>query len=711
MNNMTYFTNRCLRAVFPVVAGVLLASCEGETSNLPDPIVGPVTKCSTLANTTCIPGRFIVDAVQDLDYECGKVRSRTELDGFFSCPKDSEATFSLIQPDVPLSEAKRITLGSVTIRRPAAICVVRPPTENDEGEDCSGRPPMYVYVTPIDLAPNNALAQNNITRLLQTLSTDNNTTIPLNSPARRVVLSQDDKEKLSGLSQSIVANDFSKPASTTLPGDPAYPDVLSFDEIVQPFLTMLPAGRNTLISSSAADVALTRGVASTLAGMYVTPNLFSVCSGGDDCNDAGLTGSTGTTAADSRLIGAIWSLVDRKRRTVGGGVYSQGVASLPLNSFSDPKPMALLPGSFEQSHGVPLWPRTGNLNGLSVQLHDLVGNEPGPATNKQLILTQGRMERGAVAGTATIYRNLFGDNPDASASPLGQWKLVDSISPSNNICPVGSGAGSAPCIENSVHKTTYTLIHNPAVATTLDPAFWHNFQGLASSPTIKFPLNIKAVFKNSKLDGSGNLTSASRESLGTVYFTILADGNIVTNLNYDPSAATKNCNADLDLDTLQEPGGFQEYSMGTVMSITETLGTDFPPKTVFMTPLFILPDAYAIHGAKLPGIQAGSNIERSFAIRIGAGSGFSSHADFLKSHSVIRLRNGDSISGGTCANEKGCVSLTPDTAEWINQWRTLRASWSSSNEPSPTNPGPITKQLVYDSLGIVETGPVAGCLY
>lgn len=708
-----------LRGTQTVLAGLLLAlgliGCSGESNNLADPVAGSRAVCEEVYSASeCIPGRFIADATVNLDYECGRVKAVTGVDGSFACPKDTQVTFSIRNPDPTVENAKSITLGQTIVRKPALLCT---PTPNN---NCSSSSVGRLYITPATLTSDSA-TQKNMVRLLLALSRDS-FVVPLESPAHRMVLVDSDKREMEALAASVLSSDFSKAADESVVPDPD-----SFDALVAPFLAALTPPVAGLPSVADAEKVISRAQRATSAGVYSANSLASgICLLGEECRlgTPGLTGETPLIefAADT------WIVVDRKGRMIGYGLYAKKDKSVagPLlyacNGVtsgtcvpSRPLPMILQNPSEQNSDltvqkstipDVPLWPLDGRLKALNYKLQNITGQSvpQDPASGRRtLTFFSGLMERGAIAANSATYTNLFGDNPDSS-SELGQWQLDDSttLDAVGNICPAGSMAASAlsPACNtagNAGHKGVYTLMYSAATTPTLDPQLWENaVLNDPLLPKIQFPINMEITFQNSNVDATGE--NWARESLGTIYVSILRDGNIVTNLDYDPSVASPNCNANINPDTListHNGVNTQQYPVGVVQNISRTTSDDSIPNEVFITPLLMVTDK-AVSAIADPDvrndlafIQLQSNLNKSLVIRIGSKDDVKPKLD---SYSVSVDANG---SNG-CNAATGCA-IFGTMPGWAQSWRTWRSLGGDTNIPAK------------NIDGIVVTKPAAKC--
>lgn len=666
------------------VSLALLTGCGQESDNLTDPTLPVTALCKdAYAEEDCISGRFIADAVENLDYECGKVKAKTEVDGSFVCPINTKVTFLIRNPLADADDTKQIVLGQVDVRKPALQCFSNP------NVDCTTFPAGRLYVTPATLTSSSE-AQQNMVRMLLVLNRDASG-IPTESPAHRIMLSDCkdypdgtardcDQKHLDKLVQGISASDFSKPAAN--PSDPSSYDN-SFDKLLEPFLADIGLDVTNMVTAAEAKKILTRAIYATTAGMYTANSVAGALSSATE-TQLGALGLFGKGTGFS-LTGDVWLLTDRKGRTMGYGIYAKKPDSdtLPFLYSNYPvRPMIMQLGGLAPSLvvgvGIPQWPIDGQMKGLSFLMQDVAGDEPVLPSSGRRTLTfyQGVMERGAVAGTKTTFNNLFGNYPD-SGTPLGQWQLEDSTTDSNRvgpICPSGFMTTSDPlqlqacAVAGATDSSSYTLVRSAHVSPTLDPELWGNTTN-QHSPLMTFPINMKISFKNS------GTTPTTEKTWGPIYVSVLADGNIVTNLNYDPSATTPDCNVGIDLDTLVDAIGQQEYPMGTVMNISKTGTDDYIKNEVFFAPLMMIPQQIteqlglsAESKTMLPYIQLASNTnQQSLVFRYGdknVGRGSPAKKPFLDAYSVTIDANGDN----GCTGTSGCAQFST-LAGWVHSWR------------------------------------------
>lgn len=617
-------------ALVTVLLGHLLSGCT-ESTNIAASGSAGVSSCGSLIDANCVAGRFIDEAVENLDYECGlagvgTVRSKTEIDGSFSCPNNSVAIFSLVNPDDP---DQKIILGEVKIKRPADIYADASPSGPAEEE---ATPSLYFYVTPYSLAGgvNKQTSDQralNIARLLQTMNTDPTSA---NLASRRIIISNDDKRLIvSSLFDENIDDIFVLDPAPD--GDLAEPDEGTFDKAIENFLDEI--GKSQLISSADAAVTLGKGVYSTFAGAYASTPSILVTGTQSDADLGNMIGYGTGADANKRFLGQFWVVVDRRGRMIGSGMYSYGAQSTTTSMASDPQAMDLF--GFGAS-GDQTWPYQGDLTGL---LFSLRGSSD---SGKSVRITQGVMSRGAIVSSDRIHRNLFGEG--AEGVELGEWNLE---------------GGSTIYIAGA----PYTLEHTTPASTLMNPDLWE-------SADFDFPIPLQVSIFN--YDAAGCPSTKGCE-IANLRLLILEDGNIVSDIN-------NKCGVGLDPATLQYSSSGQEYPLGVVSNIIrgdapESIVRDEngDPITV-MTLLAMLPNnsnlisAFANPGFEqyFPYIQFASNFGLNSLLRVDAAGG-----DQYQMY-------------GRCSSEfitplGMCDALgrfEPGIAEWINYYTSARLQYA-----------------------------------
>ncbi|HEX6590429.1 MAG TPA: hypothetical protein VF050_00350, partial [Moraxellaceae bacterium] len=519
------------------------------------PSTSTATKCDS-KTVVCVDGRFIDGAVSNLDYECGQLKGVTDPAGTFTCPAGSLVTFSLKNPSATSSDAKKVILGSVTVIKPASLGTATP---------------TYFYVTP-SLLGGSGVAVNNIVRFLQAVNSQTLITDML-SPAHIVSIANDDKRKLDQLSSTVTAADFSSP---------------SFDSKVAPFLAALTPARTMMASTDPRIPAIIKmSQYSTVAGIFITPG-FLVDTTNFNPNTAssgiGMSGSSSTKS----LIAALWTMIDRKGRVAGVGVYSYEDFSVGADHVISKNAKAMevdaVPfGAAGMMGGAPVWPLSGNIQGMTYRLFDAT---EAPVAGTKIEMQQGTLRGDAIVGSDTIYKNLYGEPLVVGAvNPLGRWQL------------------STPVSANDILKdnTTLTLTRSVPAAPTLDPNAWKN---IAAS----LPMSIEVTFFNSDFSAlcGGTGTSGPGCQLGSpVHLTVLSDGNVVSDTNHD-------CNGGINQETLND-GAVTEMPVGFVRNIFQRTGTN----EIYMGLAVMLPKN-AVYSADLQQIQFATNFGGEILLRVDA---------------------------------------------------------------------------------------------
>lgn len=440
-----------------------LSGCDAGSSNLDDPIQGPASSCT---GDKCTPGIFS-PVVKDLEYKCANITALTSANGFFSCPVNETVSFLISHPESDFT----IQLGNFVMKKPYANAV-----DN------------RFFVTPRNLAGSetSTLIGNrelNITALLQALNSL--TGVTPGQPSYRISLpSADKKAFLNALGQSLDAADFE-----LTPAD--------FALLVNGALNA--AGKPSLASEADTKILLASAVNATVAGIYYS---FAPLSNDGISQLLLLTTQTGLAATpgfigqsvSETLLGHIALGVDRSGRMFGFGEYVKGanLRTAP-REYLDFRLVASNALAVAPSGNALLWPYNGNLKGLSFALEN---------TNI-VTLTQGVVERGAMASTAEQYEEqyILGD-ATASTGKLGTWSASG---------PITAGR--------------FNLYRSGFIFPVLTPEVWDS---------MSFPLHLTAkIYKNSKT--VENCTTAAC-LLKEVPLTILADGNVVTDSNNDCAA-------------------------------------------------------------------------------------------------------------------------------------------------------------------------------
>jgi hypothetical protein len=619
---------------------VLLASCT-ESTNIASNAGDGVSSCSSLLGVTCVNGRFIDEAVENLDYECGltgvgTVKARTDVDGSFSCPNNSVVTFSLTNPD---DTEQKIVLGEVKVQRPADIY----------GDNAQGR---YFYVSPYSLAnvTTKQLSDRralNIARLLHTMNTEGADVATSTYPSRRIIITMDQKRLITASMIDNSVDPFDLAAAPD--ADLANPQPGTFDKAVRLYVVAL--GKTQLISASAGVTALRKGFFSIYAGAYASGPTLLITDTPLDADFGNMVGNGSGADTGKKFLGQFWTLVDRRGRMIGSGIYSYGDEDETEFLWSNPQAMDLK--GFGAS-GIKSWPYSDELDGVAdlsgLQFSLLGASDAG----KEVRITQGVMSRGAIAGSSALYENLFDEDSDGAV--LGEWNLV---------------SGSS----NFISGAPYTFEHTFPATTLMNPDLWE-------SAAIDFPIPLEINIFNTDTVGCPATKGCE---IATIRALVLEDGNIVSDIS-------DLCGDGLDRESLtySASGAVQEYPLGLVANI---LRGDDPasglrdqsgnPITV-MTMLVMIPNNSALttafanptYAEYFPYIQFGSN--------------FGSPSINTSIHSLLRVdtAGGDQYQMyGQCNSYFASASIqmctttgryAPATALWMNNFTSARLKHADS---------------------------------
>lgn len=331
----------------------------------------------------------------------------------------------------------------------------------------------------------------------------------------------------------------------------------------------------SLISSADANGVLEKASYSILAGVY-TDSAFMVSS---------ITGIIinhfyGVSTGDE-FFGELSLGVDRKGRYFGAGSSSLG----PRNPE-----VALV-----RYDPVRLYTRQGQKIGLNGAITGLAFD----LDNAQSIeMTSGVIDRNFLAKDTDTYKVAYGDVlPGDVDQRLGRF--------------------TNPAVS---YTTTGLNLQRPlSLAANIDPAVWG---------TLSFPLHVTATLRS--------VTSSVTSDLGVVRFSVLSDGNIVSDLDGDCAA--------VNLDTLKEDvSGEQELAIG-VVSRAFAIGSK-----AYVEPLIIVPKLYgsAVANAMIGVLPA--NLAQVY--------------DY-----TVRLRADSADPSGYLRMYRNPVGVPNDTAAGVAQW-------------------------------------------
>jgi len=510
MSNMkSNMKKTSLKLLGTVLASALLASCGGESTNLPDPARPIVSTCTA---DNCVTGIFVADGVvEGLNYECGNIRSKTNYQGEFSCPLEkaaSKVTFLISHAET----GNKVTLGEYTFRPVFKSATQSTPASYQAVPLLI--PDKRVYVTPRELTgeefsdgfSDRALS---ITALLHSLDTDFSVVTTI-SPASIVNLSE--ANKLTFL-QGLAAT-----TSSTETG---------FRDLVNPGLEEISASRKIPASGASMSAYLPiaqQATHSIAAGIYraneptylltgagIIPG-FETLDKAESSNLAGIAGysrlpfaaktksaalntvtnmSTCTAEDCNTFFGYMNFGVDRSGRLFGFGTTEMRLTGALLTD-----PLAMSPVLNQK------WPNSGDLKDLTL----LMQNSNGTPRPETILMTQGVVDQGSMANDPEVYKAYFGTDTSVDAR-LGRWQLKSG----NDVLMGGAGDTLPPRME---------LRHSYNAFPILNPDVWNSIPD--------FPLHIKAVIS----EGCETAPCAFVE----VNFSILEDGSIISDRDSDCAA-------------------------------------------------------------------------------------------------------------------------------------------------------------------------------
>lgn len=383
-----------------ILAVVLLAACS-SSDNLRDPVdnKGSSTGCDPSTDQTCVQAQFAGDVVSNLDYECGKIRSVTDPEGFFTCPADSTATFFIGFPN----SDKRVILGTT---------VIKPKKVPSSFASLTGGRVVEVTVADLVLSSGDASANKqvlNILRFLLALDATAGAELKVSAdPAigfranNHIEISDTVRAKVVDLTESIPATEFAEPQG--VPNDELRSSVKAFltsaaaiDRVptldqTQAYYRAFLQGRNAgFFISTATPCAATAAESSTFYDL-------GMCKKKDQ--------PAFRQAADMNMM------VDRTGYVFGFGMSYEGISgSSNQEAITDPVPFFL--------RGKADAPFAGRaINYVNSKL-EVFGDEPTPRFSFEWV---GNVRDDAIASTKENYKNLYDEDISTSDARLGLWK-------------------------------------------------------------------------------------------------------------------------------------------------------------------------------------------------------------------------------------------------------------------------------------------------
>jgi hypothetical protein len=627
MHNMKSKYNLVALSALPIVTlATALSGCGGAaTNNLPDPTTsanGAIVTCSASTTTTCVTSQFIVDApVSGISYQCGSVNNVTDPTGTVTCPDNSSATFSIKST----SNKKSITLGSYLIK-----------SNRDIGRNATQ---SLVSITPLDLVTDGKNATSlsdslatpavNIAQVLETLRSTSSP-YTAGSPTSRLIIDTTTRDKIDLLATNIVASDFSTDAAATK-------------------LAPVIAGLNTkLVSIAETTTRFNQALQAIQAGVYYTNPIFisRLPNFSTAAAQQIATLATSSTTNDQALVG-LSSIIDRSGYTIGLGVEwngniapagsttptaynlltsSNGYNRLILNnnmvntpSFLNPVSNFLNTNFIWQSQAFAL-----DSNGVW---------QPGTSPLGTATFSNGRLLGGTyIVGNNTLWQNVSNTSTlNAPSNELSTWTQ------SNN-----SVAG--------YYNGTMNLQKSRSVDTFLDPLVFKTAANVGGGNTPIFPLYGVLTFSYTD-------TNNSAQTLGKQGIAILANGNIVTDMN-------QQC-LPVDSTTLKDAVGTQQYRIGLVGAAFQGIVNI---SARYISPIIVLSGQQ--FGA-LNGVQLGT-LDLSPSVKVNVQSALNGSINMSDNSNVTST---NASTGATTFVSSGEQSVKP--ASYVNYYDVWNANKST----------------------------------
>lgn len=530
-----------LRYLPLAVAGVMagLTGCGGG-NNLADPVKEVLANCT---GDNCVVGQFLDEPVSGLNYRCDNVVSVTSATGTFSCPNNSVATFYL-----KAKEGKReIVLGSVKISRIVSVT--------------GFQAVKVLQITPRDFVDNG--------RLIDDLTEPTSRVTQIINTLRFLQAMGEPASVFSGSNSRIHIPEERKVAIDQLENDFSFALFASsnFDELIAPVLSRVVTGGVTLPTSTQAIERFQHSMRMVQAGVYeASPQVFSgfVDLEKESLHDVGVVGQSGPTRTDGNIkssdkaLEGFLLMLDRDGKSLGFGlewlntVYSSSAnPEVPL-SVSD------LPLKSNSTDITPIGDNLGfKMSGLIRPDFAFRVGAAGTAENLgKVVITGGMMENGFMLGHPVFYRNLFGlsDSEPVADSKIGKWTRY-------NASNVPTYTGNA------------TIQRYRTLDPYLDPKIWKTMETVPVGERPVFPLHLRITMRNNKTDGACGISGCT---VGNLDFTILANGNIVSDINRDCSPLSAD-------GSYRDGSGQQEYRLGAVAALIHEKSVDF------VSPVMLVP--------------------------------------------------------------------------------------------------------------------------
>ncbi len=636
-------------SAFPIVAlTTVLSGCGGASNNLADPTAsatGAIVACTSTSTTTCVSSQFVVDApVSGISYQCGSVNNVTDATGTVSCPDQSVATFSI----QGTGGKKSITLGSYLIQ-----------SNRDVGRNATQ---ALVSITPLNLVSNSkdatslsdsaATAAVNIAQVIESLRSTSSP-YTAGSPTSRIIIDSATQDKINLLASDIIAGDFASDAAATK---------------LAPVLT----GLNTSLVSTADTITrFNQALQAIQAGAYYTSPVLigSLPSFSTAAAQQIATLATSNTTNDEALVG-LSSVIDRSGYAIGLGVEWNGNIA-PAGS-STPTAYNLLTSSNGYNRLILNNNAVNTPSFLNPVSNFVNSNFVWQSQAFSLDSNGAWQQQTSPLGTATFKNGrLLGGTYIVGSNTL--WQNVSNtsttIAPSNELASWSQDNSSI----TNYYNGTMNLQKSRSVDTFLDPLVYKTAANVGSGNKPIFPLYGVLTFTYTD-------TNQLTQTLGSQGIAILANGNIITDMN-------KQC-LPVNSNTLIDAAGTQQYRIGVVGAAFQGI-TNISAR--YISPIVVLSGQQ--FGA-LNGVQVGT-INSSPSAKVNVQAVLSGNVNMSDNSNVYST---DSSTGKVTVTSTGEQSVLP--AQYLNYYDFWNANKTTQTQAD--------KIAIARSSGYV-TMAVSGC--
>ncbi len=539
-----------------------LAACGGGSNNLPDPTITPTTGIVACKDTTtCLVSQFIVDSpVAGLSYQCASYNDITDATGTINCPDNSTITFSLQSTN----KNRSIALGSYSFKKRVSGLVQITPND--------------LIPPPAPITPTSTLSAGavNMAQLLETLRSPASIYNP-DEPTSRLVIDSTVTDALNELTSNIAASEI-------ISG--------SFIEKIRPVLVKL--NNRPLLSIADATARLNQGLQSIQAGAYYTTP--SVILTGLNGGGSLVTRAVSESNQNNISLLALYNVIDRSGYMIGQGMEWSGDVT-PTTDAKTPSEYDL----FKNATSITKLSLNGTVNSTPSFLNPvnnfMTGNyvwKPEVSTfNSNAIWTP---QSGTTLSDATFSNGrLLGGTYIVGNNALWQnvaQPLTAMTAPANELATWQQTSNSVK------YNGTLTLLRSRNVDSFLDPTVYKTAANVGVGNKAIFPLSAVLTFtyKNTTNCSGGCV-------LGTQGITILANGNIITDMKQD-------CSPLADPKTLISQSGVQQYRIGVVGTAFQGL---INRNNLYIVPFIMLSgkqfnqvDSNGVVTGTLDGIQIGT---------------------------------------------------------------------------------------------------------